>query len=76
MLLFRTKKNLQTHLRSISSGNSSLGMVPTMGALHKGHLKLVRQAVLENDTVVVSIFVNPTQFDKTEDLKKYPKTLL
>ena len=75
MHIFRTKKKLQAHLKSITSDSDSLGMVPTMGALHHGHLKLVEQAVLENDLVVVSIFVNPTQFDNKEDLKKYPKTL-
>lgn len=75
MHVFRRIKKLKTHLSTITSDNSSLGMVPTMGALHQGHLKLVERAVIENDTVVVSIFVNPTQFDNIEDLEKYPKTL-
>lgn len=75
MHVFRTIKKLRAHLNSINSENSSLGMVPTMGALHPGHLKLVEQALLENETVVVSVFVNPTQFDNKEDLRKYPKTL-
>ena len=74
MLPIKTKKELLKHLKKISS-NGSLGLVPTMGALHKGHASLIHKAVLENTSVIVTIFVNPTQFDNADDLKKYPNTL-
>jgi len=75
MLIFRHKKEIRTHLDALIAENKSLGLVPTMGALHEGHLALVQKAVSENDIVVVSIFVNPTQFNNPEDLNKYPNTL-
>jgi len=74
MLVFAKIKSLQKKIKSLKKG-TSIGFVPTMGALHQGHLSLIEQAKRENDLVVVSIFVNPTQFDKKEDLINYPKTI-
>ena len=74
MKVFYTVSELQSYL-AIFKQNNSIGFVPTMGALHAGHISLIKRAKRENDINVTSIFVNPTQFDKEEDLIKYPKTL-
>lgn len=74
MILLRTKKELKSFLSSLKK-KEELGLVPTMGALHQGHLSLVTKATSENKKVVVSVFVNPTQFDNASDLETYPQTL-
>lgn len=74
MKVFRTVKELQTAVTEYRLAGKSIGLVPTMGALHAGHLSLVERARKENDIVVVSVFVNPTQFNNKEDLKTYPRT--
>jgi pantoate--beta-alanine ligase len=75
MDIFSNKNLLKEHLSTCKQDKKTIGFVPTMGALHEGHLSLIKKAQQKNDIVVVSIFVNPTQFDKEEDLIKYPKTL-
>ena len=75
MKVFEEKKALTLYISSLKASGKRIGFVPTMGALHDGHLSLIRVAKNENDVVVASIFVNPTQFNNPEDLKNYPRTL-
>ena len=75
MKLISTIKDLKSLLDECRAARKTVGLVPTMGALHQGHASLVERAVKENDVVVVSVFVNPTQFNDKNDLKNYPRTL-
>ena len=75
MPIFYGKSTLMDYLKSIKTPHSTIGFVPTMGALHEGHLALMQKSLMENKNTVVSIFVNPTQFNNPDDLAKYPRTL-
>lgn len=74
MLLFKHIADLQKHLNTLRAKGMTIGFAPTMGALHKGHVSLVDRSKTECDVTVVSIFVNPTQFNNAADLEKYPRT--
>lgn len=75
MQILKEKQSLKNQIQALKQQGLSIGFVPTMGALHQGHISLIEKALATCDKVVVSIFVNPTQFDNPEDLKKYPRTL-
>lgn len=75
MQVYEKRLNIKTDVAILKNQRKTIGFVPTMGALHLGHMALVTKALEENDVVVVSIFVNPTQFNNSEDLINYPRTL-
>ena len=75
MLILRDIPTLQNHLSSLKNNKKIIGFVPTMGALHNGHLTLVERSISQNDFTLVSIFVNPTQFNNVNDLKTYPSNI-
>lgn len=75
MQVFNETSQLKEHLKRIKQKPLSVGLVPTMGALHDGHAELIRAAVKENDVTICSIFVNPTQFNNKQDLDKYPRSI-
>ncbi|MFD2036433.1 pantoate--beta-alanine ligase [Belliella marina] len=75
MTILRTKQAVKSALQILRTSQKTIGFVPTMGALHKGHLSLVENAKLSSEVVIVSIFVNPTQFNNKEDFENYPITI-
>jgi len=74
MVVFTEKEKLTPFIQNLKNEGKTIGFLPTMGALHDGHLSLAKESIAKNDITVVSIFVNPTQFNNPEDLEKYPRT--
>jgi len=75
MIIFKSARRLQNHLAKLKEIDNKIGFIPTMGALHKGHISLIQKSLSENNYSVVSIFVNPTQFDNQHDLVSYPNNI-
>ncbi|MBF0597716.1 pantoate--beta-alanine ligase [Faecalibacter rhinopitheci] len=74
MVVFNKKDELTPFIQNLKKEGKTIGFLPTMGALHEGHLSLAKLSIAQNDYTIVSIFVNPTQFNNPEDLEKYPRT--
>ncbi len=75
MIIFKTASALSEHIKALQASGKTLGFVPTMGALHQGHLSLVAASKAENEATICSIFINPTQFNNAEDFNLYPVTV-
>ena len=75
MIIFKSASDLSSHLQALQTDGKTIGFVPTMGALHAGHLSLLATGKLENDQVICSIFINPTQFNNADDFNQYPVTI-